>query len=272
VDAPLTTRFVAHGIGVGVTADSAEVFAALEPFLPPLRTSLSGGRVHRIFHVSSGPRGFTLHAANRTLCASPHLRRVLSALEWEISLLLAERARDRIFVHAGVVEWRGKAIVVPGRSFSGKSTLVTAFVRAGCGYLSDEFAILDSSGVCHAHPRRLSLRRAGGIEQRTAEDLGGRTRAEPLPVGLIVLTHYRQGARWEPSRLSPGEGVLALLQHTVAARARSREALAVLRTSTQDVETMAGVRGDAADLVAALLTPPTTPRAGVPGAGRSRPS
>ena len=54
------------------------------------------------------------------------------------------------------------------------ATLVAELVKAGCGYLSDEYAVLDSHGACHAYPRRLSLRMAGRIETRTAEELGGR--------------------------------------------------------------------------------------------------
>ncbi len=241
-----------------MTSDSATLLDEAEPFLPPLRTSMPEGRVHAAFHLSSGDgedgeRLFSLRRAGRMLAASKHVRRIFAVLEWEVNLLVAERARDRIFVHAGVVEWRGKAIVVPGRSFSGKSTLVAALVQAGCAYLSDEYAILDSGGACHAHPRSLSLRVAGGIEKRTAEELGGRTRREPLPVGCVIVTRYRQGATWQPSRLSAGEAVMALLQNTVAARQRRREVLMVLRESMAGAEALEGERGEAADLVHALL-------------------
>lgn len=252
-------RFASHGVRIAVTSDSAATLAAAQPFLPPLRTPLAEGRVQRKFHLSSAPRpdgktAYSLHTAGRAVTSAVSLSQVLKALEWEMSLLLAQRARDRIFVHAGAVEWQGKALLVPGRSFSGKSTLVAQLVRAGCAYLSDEFAILDSTGACHAHPRNLSLRVAGGIEKRSAEELGGRTRLEPLPVGFVVVTRYRQGAVWQPARLSSGEAVMALLQHTVAARTRAGEALASLEASTADATALAGVRGDATEMVNALLS------------------
>jgi hypothetical protein len=213
-------------------------------------------------HLSSAPQpdGQTrhaLHAGERALAAAPQLAPVLRALEWQVSLLVAEQARDRIFVHAGVVEWKGKALVVPGRSFSGKTTLIAQLVRSGCAYLSDEYAILDSTGACHAHPRRLALRIPGGFEQRTAEDLGGRTRREPLPVGAVVVTRYHAGATWQPLRLSSGQATMALLQHTVVAPARAEEALSVLSAATADVEALEGVRGDAVELVSALLASPS---------------
>ena len=94
----------------------------------------------------------------------------------------------------------------------------------------------------------------GGLEKRTAEELGGHTRCEPLPVGFVVVTWYREGAVWQPSRLSSGEAAMALLQNTVAIRARTREALAVLRASTAAADAVEGVRGDAAEFVNALLS------------------
>jgi hypothetical protein len=257
---PAFVRFESYGVRIMVTSDRADTLAAAASFLPPLRTSTAKGRAHRRFHVTSttAPDGQTLcslHRAGRVLTSSISLQNVLAALEWEVSLFVAQRAHDRIFVHAGAVEWQGKAIVVPGRSFSGKSTLVAQLVRAGCAYLSDEYAILDSTGACHAFPRRLSLRVAGGVERRTAEELGGRTRCEPLPVGCVLVTRYQQHASWQPLRLSSGEAAMALLQNTVAARARSREVLSVLRAATVSADAFKGARGDAAELVCALLAP-----------------
>ena len=251
-------RFASHGVTIALTSDSVAMLDAAAPFLPPLRTPASAGPVQRVFHLSSeaqsdGKIVFSLRCAVRDLCSSTSLRQVLRALEWQVSLFVAQRARDRIFVHAGVVEWKGRALLVPGRSFSGKSTLVAELVRVGCAYLSDEYAILDSKGTCHAHPRRLSLRVAGRIEKQSAEELGGRTRCEPLPVGCVVVTQYRNDANWEPARLSPGEAVLALLENTVVARTRTRETLAVLQASMASAEALGGVRGDAADMVKMLL-------------------
>ena len=44
---------------------------------------------------------------------------------------VGEESRDFVFLHAGVVGWKGKAIVLPGDSYKGKSTLVAELVRAG---------------------------------------------------------------------------------------------------------------------------------------------
>jgi len=46
---------------------------------------------------------------------------LLDQFESHLQLTIAEYAPRRVFVHAGVVEWKGQAIVIPGMSFSGKS-------------------------------------------------------------------------------------------------------------------------------------------------------
>ena len=66
-----------------------------------------------------------------------------------------------MFVHAGVVAVDGRALLLPGGSFTGKTTLVAALLRAGAQYGSDEYAVLDEAGlVLPAYPRPLSIRNA----------------------------------------------------------------------------------------------------------------
>src|SRR5262249_6714881 len=135
---------------------------------------------------------------------------------------VAVKARHRLFVHAGVVGWRGRAIMVPGRSMTGKTVLVEALVRAGATYYSDDYAILDTRGCVYPYAKPLSLRENGGVIRRhlPVESLGGRCGTKPLPVGLVVVTRYEAGACWRPRRLWPGQAVLALLDHTLLARSR----------------------------------------------------
>ena len=43
--------------------------------------------------------------------------------ESQIRVTVAEFAVGKVFLHAGVVGWKGRAIVIPAQSFSGKTTL-----------------------------------------------------------------------------------------------------------------------------------------------------
>jgi len=172
-----------------------------------------------------------------------------------IQLYVAEAARRRVFVHAGVVGWRGRAIVIPAVSYSGKTTLVTALLQAGATYYSDEYAVFDSQGRVHPYPRLLSVREEGSRRPRrySPEDWGARPGVKPLPVGLIAVTQYSPGARWRPRALSPGEAALALLANTVPARSRPAAALAALRHVACQATALQGKRGDAAITAEALL-------------------
>ena len=59
-------------------------------------------------------------------------------------LLISVLFPDPVF--PTIVTWgRGRAIVIPGRTFSGKSTLVAELVRAGATYYSDEYAVEDET-------------------------------------------------------------------------------------------------------------------------------
>jgi len=70
----------------------------------------------------------------------------------------------------------------------------------------------------------------------------------------VLVTRYCHGATWQPSPLSSGQTVMALFQHTLAARTRTSEALAVLRASTVGIEAWRGVRGDVSEFVGAILS------------------
>lgn len=65
------------------------------------------------------------------------------------------------FVHSGVVEFDRRAIVFPGKSRYGKSTMVAALVEAGCRYLSDEYAVISPEGG------RFRSRRASVLARKT---------------------------------------------------------------------------------------------------------
>jgi hypothetical protein len=167
---------------------------------------------------------------------------------------LAQQAPGHVFIHAGVVRLGGTTIVIPGSSHSGKTTLVAELVQAGATYYSDEYAPVDAAGLIHPYAKPLSVRAAGrnGMGDLVPVPVG-RTGKEPSRAGLIVLTSYEPGARWRPRSLTPGEGALGLLEHTLPARARPGEALDVVSRLAQDAQVVAGPRGEASDVAEALL-------------------
>ena len=178
----------------------------------------------------------------------------LMLLDNELASYVGLHAPNRIFVHAGVAGHAGRAIIVPGRSMAGKTTLVLELARAGAEYYSDEFAVIDERGLVHPYARRPSPReRAEGQHDDDLERLGKPQRDEPLPIGAVVLTTYRAGTEWKPRRLSPARGVLAMLANTLPAMERSEEAVRVIRRALDGAVVLEGDRGEARAIAPQVL-------------------
>jgi Type III restriction enzyme, res subunit len=179
-------------------------------------------------------------------------RRALAA---HAERVVAERAPDHLFVHAGVVGWDGRAIVMPGASFAGKTTLVQAWLESGATYYSDEFAVLDRAGNVHPFARPLAVRDGSTALTRRVPVAarGAETGTTPLPVGLVLVTSYQVGARWRPRRLTAAPTLLALMRHTVAARGNPKHSMPILKQAVSGGVAFAGLRGEARPLVSAVL-------------------
>jgi len=188
---------------------------------------------------------FELECGGVPVGSAANLEDLLETFEDHAKIRTACDASGVLFVHAGVVGWHGRGIVMPGRSGAGKTTLVRGLIEAGADYYSDEFAVLDQAGNVHPFPLPLSFREGGARPtRRAAEEIGGRVGTRPLSVGLVVVTEYRRGARWQPRPLSKAEALLALMQHTVAARQRQQYTLAVLGRTVLRSPAIRTPRGD----------------------------
>ena len=255
--------FISYGVRVGVRVNSPEALDRIAEYFPPGWRPSSSNRVERLYSFIAGDdekqskvqRFNLLYGDIERLARARDPDHVFDAFESDLHRYVAENAPRRTFVHAGVVGWKNRAIIIPGRSYSGKTTLVTELVRAGATYYSDEYAVLDARGRVHPFPRPLSIRGEGEFRgtRRRAEDLGGVTGVKPLQAGLVVVSQYRQGARWRPRRLSSGEGVLALFANTVSARTRPEEALSTFQHVVAEAPIIKGVRGEAGEVVEAIF-------------------
>jgi len=214
---------------------------------------------HLVSYVVGGESGrvcrlHLVYADARRLLRTTERREALAVLESHLTQAVAEMAPRRLFVHAGVVGWNGQAILVPGPSHAGKSTLVAALLAAGATYYSDEYAVLDPQGRVHPFPRPLQLRDAREMATSVEpESLGGRRGLGPLPVGLVAVARYEGGARWRPTPLTAGRAVLELLSNTIVARSHPSTAMATLRRVVSRARSFKGRRGEANETAAWLL-------------------
>lgn len=204
------------------------------------------GRDVRRFHLLYGD----WTRVGRTL----HLDELFPILAADLRMFVAEFATNRVFLHAGVVGWKGQAILLPGPSHAGKSTLVAELVRAGAHYYSDEFAVIDGKGRVHPFIKPISLQLDGTVQSdHPVQSLGGRNGRPPLPVGLVAATTFQPGAIWAPRLLSPGEGALALLANAVAARRSPDMVLCAVEQIAATAPVLEGPRGEARETASRIL-------------------
>ncbi|HEY5184170.1 MAG TPA: hypothetical protein VIM19_04510 [Actinomycetes bacterium] len=214
------------------------------------------GAPERYWEVRATDDGWTAANDEQVLARVPDQDTALDRMIGDLELWVAEHAEGFVFVHAGAVAWHGRAIVVPGRTLAGKSTLVAALVRAGATYYSDEYTVLDPQGLIRPYARMLSIRPPNGSPPRrvTAEDIGGHTGTQPVQMALVAHLRYDAAAGWAVEELSRGRAAMALLDNTVPARTRPVEVMDHLQAATDGVCGLTGTRGEAHDAAGRLLS------------------
>jgi hypothetical protein len=186
--------------------------------------------------------------------AGPSERNFFKVLNSALRIKVAEHAEGCIFVHAGAVGWKGRALIIPGKSHSGKSTLTAELLRNGAVYYSDEYAVLAADGKLLPFPRYLSIRDSSGREtEMPPAALGASQGEEPIPVGMVLLTRFEEGTNITPEVISPGEGIMEIIPNTVTMRKDPAFSLKVLDLVARRAIIARGPRGDVKSFAKFLL-------------------
>lgn len=250
------------GRDIGFRADRPGVVEQLLDLFPPGWERSEEGFVHRLYSLRMGgkvgrrKRYNVLYMNAQRIERSADFEWIRDRLEADLHLYVAERAQRRIFVHAGVVGFNGKAIVLPGRTMTGKTTLVEELLRRGGTYYSDEYAVLSDSGRVYPFARPLSVRGPDPdlrADRRDVAEYGVDVGTKPIPVGLVALTGFKAGATFRPRVLSKGRALLAMLENTVPARRRPRSSVRVLERALATAVVLKGPRGDVGQAAETLL-------------------
>src|SRR6266853_4808722 len=224
--------FQAFGVRIGIRVSDPLVREAALSRVPAGWTRIRSAAVDRLYSVVTP----IIHRRNvRHLCVlygdhtrlsrTERIEDLLDYFESDLDLHIAANSQDRLFIHAGAVRWKDHTILIPGRSYTGKTTLVTEFLKSGAAYYSDDFATIDHSGYLHSYPRNLSVRTQDNTCEKLRPEEFGAVRAEPAPISIVLLTEYAKNARWEPLPISHGQGILRLLENTPSARKQPAFAL-----------------------------------------------
>jgi hypothetical protein len=258
VPGPVRTIYQAFGVTFAVDLFDRNLVERIEALLPSAATA-----VERI--VAPGPptsTGAESSAEDEELAVYTLLaprsgtfrvdqgdKEALTCSDLELALwtlgglareYVAFHATTGIFVRGASIVHENRAIVVIGPPLSGRTTLVAELIRAGASAWSDEYAVFDEDG----HVGRFGV----GSHSNGSPDQAG-----AAPLGMLVITSFRPGVEWSPSRLSDGESLLAMLAQAIPARERSALTMSVLRKAVTGTETLRGDRGEAQPAAEAIL-------------------
>ncbi len=256
-----------YGAHIGVRANNAGAFARSSVCWPPGWRTSPTATVDCLFSLIVGTRPNEPRAPERLrrynllyvdaqrLARDLDLEPVLGVLRASLHLQVAQHARRHVFVHAGVVGWRGQAIVILGQPGTGRTELVRALIAANAEYCSDMFAVFDSAGRVHPYPTPLAPSPNGSRGQSAQEVTEATPRAAQasLPVGMIVATEYKPGTRCRLRVVSAGQGVLALMAYALPARARPALVLRTLERVTAGAVALRGARGETCEITETML-------------------
>ncbi len=145
------------------------------------------------------------------------------------------RTREYLVLHAGAVGRGGRALLVLGESWAGKTTLVEALAGLGFALLSDDYAPLRVSDLRVA-PFPRALGRRAGTRSPAAPPLRAREWVDPLELAELVTEPLPVGAIAVLAQSPPAAPPAAFFPLTAS------EALAHLRAALRNPHPTQGIQ------------------------------
>ena len=236
------------GWKVKLSADRFSLLDQVRQLLPPGLPVAGPADSHFELHSS----GLFLNGERVTLAESEGV--LLEALEGSFQIEVASHAPEAVFVHAGVVGMGGQVLLLPGKSFAGKSTLVHALCKRGADYFSDEYAVINHQGRVQPYRRPITLRQSSSGRRRIpAEQFPLDPEAAPRSLGWAISCQYGVANSWSVQPVTCGQGVLTLLSNTVSARLSPQRDLVYLARAAESCQFFEGLRGEVDEAVEKIL-------------------
>jgi hypothetical protein len=256
MESTLGFAVTAFGCNVRVEAGCGDAYTVLDRFVFPSlpRVENAGVKPDIVVRIATVGAQFQLSADDRNIASARDAISLVPALVNVLDDAVIERLTSFRAVHAGAVAWNGRAMLLPGATHAGKSTLVAELLRRGATYFSDEYALIDPEGRVHPYPRPLLLR--NGQPQQVpalAADLNAPVGASPAPVAWILSLDYHPAGAWAVAATSQSEALLNLLRNTPHTLELSPGMTQSFRGAVAGASCYSGSRADAADAARRLL-------------------
>ena len=249
----------APGFSLSVSGDCPETLSIVEryllPWLPRASAQAEPAGLCISLTRNAAPGHFQVRLNDRVIAESEALPYLLNLIQQAADERIIATLDRQAAVHAGVVAYRGRAIVLPGASGSGKSRLVQELLRRGAEYCSDEYAIFDRTGKVHPYPRALMIRNEGEVQHPfLASELPAAVRTGPIPAGLILFLKYATGAAGLTiDALDRSDALIRLLQNCPHILAENPGVITPLQAVVAQARAWSGVRGDAEEAAVEIL-------------------
>lgn len=244
------------GFSLQITSDSYDLHALAERYVLPSLTRIEIGSLApdvaiRAFRNSGR---FHLSVDGVVAASADQPRDLVPSLVNVIDEAVVNRLDGLHAAHAGAVLLRGRALLLPGISHSGKSSLVAELLRQGAQYFSDEYALIDSAGRVHPYARPLLLRN-GSPQQSPVlpEECNSSVAQAPAPVGWILMLEYSPRGSWSISPVPQSLALMALLKNTPHSLAQAPQMTESFRRAVEGARCFAGSRADAVAASAEIL-------------------
>jgi hypothetical protein len=254
----------AFGCSIQLETACADAYAVLERYVLPSLPRTAGNTQPGVFkpdifiridrqegrqqdQLQLSVDGVVVASAAQAIALAPDLIRAVDDA-------VLEHMKSFRAVHAGVVLCGDRAVLLPGATRAGKSSLVAELLRRGATYFSDEYALIDSEGRVHPYPRPLLLRDGCSNQSPTLPaEFNAPVGNAPAPIGWILSLEYQPESTWNLTPVSQGEGLLILLRNTPHVLAGSPDMVAVFQRAVAGVSCYAGCRSEAAHTAGQIL-------------------
>jgi len=230
-------RLAIGSASVEIDCDVSACVPILDAMLRPYQRTRQPAEI--IFRIQGENDGMTLTADGEPLWHGHDAAETAAGFEVHFySRLLAALQPACLSMHAAAVRVGDMAVCLAGVSGAGKSSLCTAALLDGTGYLSDEFSLLDGQGRIVPFPRPLqwgkqrhpafthaTMQAAGfGKFRFVFPDYRGRMlgtllwfppriESQPLPLAAIVFPTYRRDAKTAVAPMLRSQALMEIATH-----------------------------------------------------------
>lgn len=252
---------ISHGVSLHLRSNDEQL---LDSVLTRVQAQRAPGQLAVVDEVLSiaapSPRKllmgghYAAYVGGHVVARSKSREEIVHAAASSFHQAVAQHCQCFTFVHAGCVVIDGAAVVIPGLSRSGKSTLVAALLDLGASYMSDEYALLDSAGRVYPYLKPLGLRAEDGLTKNSKMPLCIASE-RAYRVACVVSSAFDPAAPgFQPRASSKGEIALALLSNTIRARLSPAACLSAASAVARQAHGLLGKRGHASDAAQHILT------------------